>query len=118
MTKFWGYHLMLDCAGLNTNITNKETIQEFLRELVKRIDMVAYGDPTIEYLLPDTDNAGYSVVQLITTSNICIHFVDSNSTGYFDIFSCKEFDTATAISVVNEYFAPTSTKINFITRNA
>lgn len=115
---YWGYHLMLDCSGCNNNIKNKEQIYNFTKELVAAIDMVAHGEPIIEHLLPDTDNSGFSLMQLITTSNICAHFVDSNNSAYIDIFSCKNFDIEIAKSIVEKYFDPKHSKINFITRHA
>jgi S-adenosylmethionine/arginine decarboxylase-like enzyme len=72
----------------------------------------------IEYLLPGDANQGFSLVQLITTSNICAHFVESNSTAYIDVFSCKPFDVNVAREVVKEFFNPDRIKMNFITRHA
>jgi S-adenosylmethionine/arginine decarboxylase-like enzyme len=57
-------------------------------------------------------------MQLITTSNICGHFMELDGTAYFDIFSCKEFDLAVAQNVVHKYFAPKQVKVNFLTRQA
>jgi hypothetical protein len=49
MSNYWGYHLMLDCSGC-TKIDSKENIYNFVKDLVKRIDMTAHGEPIIEYL--------------------------------------------------------------------
>lgn len=118
MATYWGYHLMLDCSGCNDNIRSKEQIYNFVKEMVKEIDMIAHGEPIIEYMLPDDPKAGYSLFQLITTSNISAHFVEPNNTAYIDVFSCKEFDTNIAQEVVNRYFNPTKVRKIFITRNA
>ncbi len=115
---YWGYHLMLDISGCNDAIKSREAIYNFNKELVKRIDMTAHGEPIIEYLLPGDPKQGYSLMQLITTSNICAHFVEPDSTAYIDIFSCKPFDINVAQDVVREYFKPTKMRINYITRNA
>ncbi len=108
---------MLDCSGCK-NIDNKENIYNFVKELVKRIDMEAHGEPIIEYLLPGDPKQGYSLLQLITTSNISAHFMELDGTAYFDVFSCKEFDTDIAKSVVTEYFDPKKIRVNFLTRHA
>jgi len=118
MSNYWGYHLMLDCSGCNDNIKDRDQIYQFIKELVKRIDMIAAGEPIIEYLLPGEDKAGYSLMQLITTSNICAHFVEPDSTAYLDVFSCKEFDIKLAEEIFNKYFSPTKVRVNFITRHA
>ena len=113
----WGYHLMLDCSGCE-KIDNRDTIYHFVKDLVKEIAMVAHGEPIIEYLLPGDPKQGYSLMQLITTSNICGHFMELVGTAYFDIFSCKEFDINTAQNVVKKYFNPKKIKVNFLTRHA
>lgn len=115
---YWGYHLLLDCSGCNNNIGNKDKIYQFVKELVKRINMTAHGEPIIEYLLPGDPKQGYSLMQLITTSNICAHFMELDGTAYFDIFSCKEFDIKVAQDVVREYFGPERMRVNYLTRHA
>lgn len=115
---YWGYHLMLDCSGCNDNVANRDQIYKFVKELVKKIDMVAHGEPIIEHLLPGDPKQGYSLMQLITTSNICAHFMELDGTAYFDIFSCKEFDINKAKKIVEKYFSPKKMRVNFITRHA
>lgn len=115
----WGYHLMLDCSGCDIgSIASRDNIYDFVKDLVSRIDMTAYGEPVIEHLLPGDPKQGYSLMQLITTSNICGHFMELDGTAYFDIFSCKPFDIEVAKMVVNEYFQPSRVRVNFLTRHA
>lgn len=114
---YWGYHYLLDCSGCK-NIKNRDIILEFTSVLVKNIDMVAIGSPQLEYCLQGTDNEGYSLLQLITTSNITAHFVTKSKTAYIDIFSCKNFDTKKVDNIVYTYFRPTDLKKNFLLRNA
>ena len=114
----WGYHLMLDCAGCSHEaITDYNKIWMFTKKLVKDIDMIAYGDPNI-VKFGSGDKAGYTLIQLIETSNICAHFVDEDDTMYLDVFSCKPYDNATVIKLVKEFFEPTRIRENFITRQA
>ena len=116
---YWGYHLLLDCSGCNIDeIANRDNIYKFVKDLVDRIDMEAHGEPVIEYLLPGDPKQGYSLMQLITTSNISAHFMELDGTAYFDIFSCKEFDIEVAKLVVKEYFHPKRMRVNFLTRHA
>lgn len=108
---------MLDCSGCE-RIDSRENIYNFVKDLVNKIDMVAHGEPIIEYLLPGDPKQGYSLMQLITTSNICGHFMELDGTAYFDVFSCKEFDLQVAQDVVQQYFNPDKIRVNFITRQA
>lgn len=115
---YWGYHLMLDCAGCSHEaITDGDLIAKFAKRLVKDIDMVAYGEPQVVNF-GSGDKAGYTLVQLIETSNICAHFVNENDTMYLDVFSCKPFENDTVVDLVRDYFAPETVRRNFITRQA
>jgi hypothetical protein len=115
---FWGHHLILDCAGCNNNIKNKEQITLFVQDLITKINMTAVGDPVIEHLLTGEINQGYSVMQLITTSNITAHFVEQDHSAYIDVFSCKQFDIELAKSVVSTHFEPCTIKQTFLRRQA
>jgi len=116
---YWGYHLILDCSSCNyKKITDVNNIKEFLNKLIPAINMVAHGEPIIEFLLPGEDNQGYSVLQMITTSNITAHFVNRDGAGYIDIFSCKQFDTEIACDYVREFFEPANIKQQLIFRQA
>ena len=116
--EYWGYHLILNVAGCDgDSIRSKDNIDKFTRDLVKKIDMVAYGDPQIVHF--GTGNkAGYTLVQLIETSNICAHFVEETNDFYLDVFSCKEFEPKDVISVCKKYFKFTSYTMNFLKRQA
>lgn len=119
MSSHWGYHLMLDCSSCDIeSISSRDNIYRFVKDLVARIDMTAHGEPVIEHLLPGDPKQGYSLMQLITTSNICGHFMELDGTAYFDVFSCRTFDIETAKAVVHEYFHPDRMRVNFLTRHA
>ncbi|NBP59282.1 S-adenosylmethionine decarboxylase [bacterium] len=115
---YWGYHLILDCAECNNlSITSSDTIRSFVKELVPAIDMIAYGEPQIVHF--GTGNkAGYTLIQLIETSNICAHFVNENNTMYLDVFSCKPFEPKIVEDLVVKYFEAKSAKVAFIKRQA
>ena len=115
---FWGHHLILDCAGCNNNIKSKDQIKIFLTNLITAIDMQAVGEPIVEHLLTGEINQGYSVMQLIATSNITAHFVEHDNSAYIDVFSCKEFDVNSAKSVIVKHFEPKTIKETLLKRQA
>ena len=118
-TKFWGYHLCADCKSCNDNVKSKDAIAAFVKALVKAIDMKAYGEPFIERFAEEVPElGGISAVQLIETSNICLHACDLSSDLYLDIFSCKPYSTEVALEVVKEYFNPISIRQTYLTRQA
>ena len=117
---YWGYHLLLDCSGCNVElIKDKDNIKKFVKELVNAIEMTPIGDPWIERTaIGIADKEGFSMYQLIVTSNISAHFIDSVRHVYLDVFSCKKFDQNTVMYYVEKYFKATKIRSNFITRNA
>ena len=101
----WGKHLMLDLSGCPLEkIKNRDNILAWNTELIKTIDMVAFGAPFLEYF--DNHDPGYTFTQIILTSNITAHFVDTHGGAYIDIFSCKDFLPDDAIAVCVEFFEP------------
>jgi len=100
----WGKHLVLDAAGCSPKMIGCPiVIKNFTTDLVRRIDMVAYGDPQI-VMFGTGNKKGYTLIQLIETSNIAAHFVEENNSMYLDVFSCKDFDPAIVKETVREYF--------------
>ena len=100
----WGKHLVLDAGGCSPKMIGCPiVIKNFTKDLVKRIDMVAYGEPQI-VMFGTGNKKGYTLIQLIETSNIAAHFVEENNTMYLDVFSCKDFDPSIVKETVREYF--------------
>ncbi len=118
MSEYWGHHLILDCkSGSKKLIRDKQNLKNFVDELVNRIDMVAVGEPIIKYLASNAvDKAGYSLVQLIETSSIVGHFINSSGDFYLDVFSCKEFEIEKVTECVDQFFSPFETKSRYLLR--
>lgn len=119
MPEAFGQHLVVDAAGCNDRISDRDAIAAFAEDLVKAIDMKAYGAPWIEHFGHDVPKAsGFTLVQLIETSNVTAHFCDHSGEAYFDIFSCKSFDESAALGVIAEHFAPGICETRSLTRQA
>lgn len=117
MAAKWGYMLSLDIAKCSTaSIRCPYTIEQFTHSLVKKIDMKAFGRPHIVRFGED-NKAGYTLVQLIETSNICAHFCEQDNAAFIDIFSCKPYDIEDAVSVVKDYFEPKIIVRHYIERS-
>lgn len=114
----WGQHLILDLAGCpNLRLADADHLLAWVKALVEAIDMKAYGEPQLEHFAAHSnDAAGYTLLQLIETSNICAHFAENLGQVYIDIFSCKPFDVATAIGVCRDYFEPEVVEQHLIQR--
>jgi len=79
--------------------------------------MVPYGEPQI-VRFGSGNKAGYTLVQLIETSNITAHFCEETNDMYLDVFSCKPFNPTDVEEVVNEHFRPLERNRMFVTRQA
>lgn len=114
----WGKHLILDAGGCSPKMIRCPiVIGNFARTLVKRIDMVPYGEPQV-VKFGFGGKEGYTLVQLIETSNITAHFVDENNSMYLDVFSCKDFDPEVVKEAVNEFFDAQKFKTKVLLRQA
>lgn len=115
---YWGYHLIADFGKcVPASIRCRRNIIRFSNTLVKEIDMVPYGDPSVQHF-GEGNKAGFTLVQLIQTSNICAHFVEETNDIYLDVFSCKSFDPKDVERVVKLYFSPQVCNRVFLHRQA
>lgn len=115
---YWGHHLVVNAGGCNIEaLKDYDNIYNFAKNLVEDIDMVAYGEPQI-VKFGHGDKEGYTLVQLIETSNICAHLVDEYREIYLDVFSCKLFDPKVVVELVRKYFGATAIETEYMDRKA
>ena len=116
----WGQHLIVDMSSCNlTAVADKERIHSFCDELVEKIDMVPYGKPVIKHFAKhDPHVSGYTLVQLIETSNITAHFVENVGDVYLDVFSCKEFSQGRVLEICRDFFSPLTLHATNLSRDA
>ena len=103
--RYYGKHLVLTARHCNEKILDTKAIAEFIRTLVKKIDMVAFGE-CISQRFGSGIEVGISAAQLIETSLISMHTNDHAQDMYLDVFSCKWFTDEDVLKYVQEYFAP------------
>lgn len=116
----WGWELIIDmrCGHLNL-VTDPIYIADFARSLVKKIDMVAFGEPQVVHFADHCrDKAGWTLIQLMETSNITAHFLDNDGDAYINVFSCKQFDPDVVVKTIQEWFKPASVSSFMVERNA
>ncbi len=114
----WGQHLILDLAGCPRDLLkDADNLRAWVTDLVDTIKMKAYGEPQLEHFATHSyDAAGYTLLQLIETSNICAHFAENLGQVYIDIFSCKRFDNDLAVEVCRKYFQPETVEQHVLER--
>ena len=114
----WGRHLIVNARACNRSLIGSSShIQRFSDDLVKQINMKAYGKPLIQHF-GSGNKTGYTLVQLIETSNITGHFCDESGDAYLDIFSCKHFCEYLAHDIIETWFQPTHIDMKLIERDA
>ena len=115
---YWGYHAILNIFKAKPNtIRCAKNIESFSDTLVKRIDMIPYGRPQIIHF-GSGNKAGYTLCQLIETSNITAHFTEEDNCIYAYVFSCKNFDPKVVEKTVKDFFEPEFIDTTFLTRQA
>jgi S-adenosylmethionine/arginine decarboxylase-like enzyme len=102
--KAWGLCTAVDLQDCHPDlIRNADHIRRYVVELCELIDMKRFG----ECQVVDFGSgrvAGYSMVQLISTSLISGHFANDTNGAYLDIFSCKGYDPAVVEEFSKKFF--------------
>lgn len=114
----YGWHLVLDVHNCNPLlINNSEVLRDWVTTLVKAIDMIPYGEPTIVHFGHDNIiTSGFSVVQLIETSSITAHLSPHLRTAHIDVFSCRVFDPVTVARHTERTFGGNGGHLTFLPR--
>jgi S-adenosylmethionine/arginine decarboxylase-like enzyme len=84
----------------------REDAKRFVDMLLKEINMKPLGDVNWADA-EDLDFPGQSFVQMITTSHCSLHFFDHEGEDneiYFDLYSCRSFDTDKVVRLLDEKF--------------
>jgi S-adenosylmethionine/arginine decarboxylase-like enzyme len=102
--KAWGLCTAVDLQDcIPELIRSADHIRRYVVELCELIGMQRFG----ECQVVDFGSgrvAGYSMVQLISTSLISGHFANDTNSAYLDVFSCKGYDPAVVEEFSKEFF--------------
>lgn len=113
----WGKLTSIDLRGCDGElIRNRAYIAAYARQLVKLIDMRAYGSPKITHFGSCKEVEGFTLVQLIETSLISGHFVNHSNEAYIDIFSCKNYNSELAALFTQNEFKAAKMKYTVLIR--
>ncbi len=102
--KAWGLCTAVDLQDCNPDlIRDADHIKQYVVELCELIGMKRFGECQVVNF-GEGRVAGYSMVQLISTSLISGHFANDTNNAYLDIFSCKGYDPAVVEAFSKEFF--------------
>jgi S-adenosylmethionine/arginine decarboxylase-like enzyme len=120
----FGSHLILDANYCDEEkIKDLENINNFITGLCELGNMKRKGDLIVEEFEDnefnrEKDIVGYSVVQIISLSNITIHINFISKTVYLDFFTCGDLFDSKIIKLFKYHFEPEITKKIIIYRDA
>ena len=101
----WGLMVSVDLGECeHARNTSGEVITQFAIDLAKYIDMKRYGEPIVVHFGAEPKVMGYSLIQLIETSQISGHFAEDTDRAFIDVFSCKAFLPERTAEFCKEYF--------------
>jgi S-adenosylmethionine/arginine decarboxylase-like enzyme len=102
--KAWGLCAAVDLQDCDPNlIRNADHIKRYVIELCELIGMKRFGECQVVDF-GEGRVAGYSMVQLISTSLISGHFANDTNNAYLDIFSCKGYDLEVVEAFSKDFF--------------
>ncbi len=107
----FGQELTLDLYDCDlAKISSAEEIKRFVIELCDKVIMMKrFGEPLIPHFGHDNPiTSGYSLVQLIETSNVTAHFSEYKRAVYLNIFSCAWFDIVKTEDYCKAFFGAKS----------
>ncbi len=113
----WGLHTTVDLKNCDPDlIRSADAIRDYVIQLCDLIEMNRFGDPIIVDFGRNPEVAGYSMVQLIETSNISGHFANIDNSAYIDIFSCKLYNPYLVAEFTKTFFKGGNYIINILLR--
>jgi S-adenosylmethionine decarboxylase len=114
----FGTHLTLDGYGCDRQrLEDLSLIYDFLSEYPNEISMTKIMPPYVfRYEAKNPEDWGISGFVLIAESHISIHTFPEKNYLSLDIFSCKEFDSQSAISYVNKLFDVQKSEVKLLDR--
>lgn len=115
--KPYGTELILDLHGCDLSVFNRTSLEKYLVDICKLIDMKRHGKPMFWFDKSGVEHLnGVSAVQFIETSTIVIHGMDLMKTVLINIFSCKMFDEHLAAAFTTTYFKATDCQARIVRR--
>ena len=96
---------------------NLNKISDWIRSLIKKIDMKLLAGPYTTYV-NEKGNKGMTSVAIIETSHIALHIWDEVSPGLMqlDVYSCANFNPPDVFDKINALFQTIKMEYKFLDR--
>jgi S-adenosylmethionine decarboxylase len=113
----WGLHSAIDLHGCNfATITDANEVKRFVYELCEAIKMKRYGECIVVDFGEDPKVTGFSMFQLIETSNISAHVANNTRRMFLDVFSCCYYNPRVVAEFAKEFFGAEDYNLQYTLR--
>ena len=118
MNKTFGLHLTLDIENCNPEkLVNNKFIYNLLNSLPDRFSMLKLHLPyVVEWKDKFSNTPGLSGFVMIAESHISVHTFPEQNYAFFDIFSCRHFETKPIVDYLKKQFNSNKATVNIIER--
>ena len=114
---YMGRHVIADLHDVSAEVLGSiDFWKEILIDGAKKSGATVLSDHFHHF--GEGNKAGFTLVQLIETSNICAHFCNDTGDAYIDVFSCKPYDRDVVRDEIIKFFKPRQITVNYIERQA
>ena len=113
------FTLLLDFYNCQNGafLTDKEKLNLFIEDLVKKVDMKPLGAPKVIKAKDSDGDYGYTILRGIYDSALTIHSFYLRRQLNLIIQSCKEFDKNTVIRELKDKVCPDIFNVKFLIQN-
>jgi len=113
----WGVDAAIDLYECNAAlIRDAAYIQAFVVDLCEKIQMRRYGQPLIVHFGKEERVAGYTLVQLIETSDIVAHFINAKNAVCLNVFSCSFYAPVRCATLCQRWFEAQEVHLSVVFR--
>jgi len=111
-------HVMLDLYGCSRHLLENEGfLRQVLEQYPTRIGMQKIGPVELRYIkTSNPSDDGYSGFVIIATSHCSLHAWAPYGMVNLDIFSCEDFDVASAIAFARHMFQTDDVEVHAVER--
>lgn len=129
MNESAGLHVVMDAYVADASVFTREKLESLFTKLVAALDMKPLDkaavyevevDPQVYERVQKTgkfeDEGGITSFQVISTSHMSLHAWPLQSFFSLDAFSCKDFDSNLALSIIRESLGVTDENTTVLAR--
>ena len=100
------HHQLRVSARVNNVIVNPTVVREWMKTLIKAINMEILYGPVAIYFDEMPGNIGSTAFAVIKTSHIALHTWNEETPGRLelDVYSCATFDIPTVLALIHDTF--------------